>query len=210
MLVTLHYYCFISHDYWHVVPKIEADYWTDYFSIIFLKNKNEAKKYFKSTNQSAFLGEINENIIDWDIGERNPESLTGELDWHRSTKTHYEKYCIKAANEISVKGHFAARESFLCGGSELDVSLKFQQGCQQCEEKLAYPSIVGVNRNAGILHYWGRSTMRLAPTDRYSMLIDAAASFQGYAADITRTYSAKNGMFADMILRLDELQQQLE
>lgn len=196
-------------DYWHVVPKIEADYWTEYFSIVFLKNKKEAQQYFKATDQSAFLGEINENIIDWALGERNPHLLIAELDWRRSTKTNYEIACIKTANEISVRGHLAARDSFLEGASELEISLKFQQACHQCEEELAYPCIVGINRNASILHYWGRHNKRLAPEDRFSMLIDAAAGFRGYASDITRTYSAKNGMFAHMIMRLDEIQQQL-
>jgi Xaa-Pro aminopeptidase len=48
-----------------------------------------------------------------------------------------------------------------------------------------YPSIVGSGPNATILHY-SKSTRRMEPGDL--LLVDAAASFQGYTGDITRTY----------------------
>ena len=42
--------------------------------------------------------------------------------------------------------------------------------------------------------------------ERYSMLIDAGASYHGYAADVTRTYSAKPGLFSDLIAAMNEAQ----
>jgi len=39
-----------------------------------------------------------------------------------------------------------------------------------------------------------------------SFLIDAGATQQGYASDITRTYSANGGRFSEMIEAMDELQ----
>ena len=36
------------------------------------------------------------------------------------------------------------------------------------------------------------------------MLIDAGADYNGYAADVTRTYAARDGVFADLIAALDE------
>ena len=38
------------------------------------------------------------------------------------------------------------------------------------------------------------------------MLIDAGASCQGYAADITRTYAYRDGLFADLVLAMNEAQ----
>jgi Xaa-Pro aminopeptidase len=48
-----------------------------------------------------------------------------------------------------------------------------------------YPSIVGSGPNATILHYT-RSNRKMEAGDL--LLVDAAASYQGYTGDITRTY----------------------
>jgi Xaa-Pro aminopeptidase len=48
-----------------------------------------------------------------------------------------------------------------------------------------YPSIVGSGPNATILHY-NKSSRRMEPGDL--LLVDAAASYEGYTGDITRTY----------------------
>ena len=48
-----------------------------------------------------------------------------------------------------------------------------------------YPSIVGSGPNATILHY-EKSNRRMEPGDL--LLVDAAANYQGYTGDITRTY----------------------
>jgi Xaa-Pro aminopeptidase len=54
-----------------------------------------------------------------------------------------------------------------------------------------YPSIVGSGPNATILHY-NESSRRMEPGDL--LLVDAAANYQGYTGDITRTYPV-NGTF---------------
>ena len=196
-------------DYWHVVPELPDTYWTPYFDIKTIKKHEDVPPYFGNTEHSAFLGECNDLIKDWSLGQHNPQALIAELNWYRSYKTEYEQACIKEANRISAKGHLAARDAFYNGASELDIALAFQQACQQSEEVLAYPSIVGVNQHAGILHYWGRDSHTLPPAKRHSLLIDAAASCHGYAADITRTYSYKDDLFAELITALDATQQAL-
>ena len=45
------------------------------------------------------------------------------------------------------------------------------------------------------------------PAQRYSFLIDAGADVAGYAADISRTYAAEEGLFAQLIEAMDQLQQ---
>ena len=194
-------------DYWHLVPELKESYWTAYFDIKVIKTLEEVKQYFIDSPNKAFLGELNDSIKDWGLGDVNPEPLIAELNWYRSYKTDYEMACIREANCISAKGHYAAKKAFFGGASEFEISLAFQSGCNLSEEELAYPSIIGINTNASILHYFGRSKRKFERKHRRSLLIDAGADFYGYASDVTRTYSyKKQGMFADMIDALDEQQ----
>lgn len=59
-----------------------------------------------------------------------------------------------------------------------------QHGCRAP----AYESIVAAGENGCILHY-NSNNQRIQPQDL--ILIDAGAEYQGYAADITRTFPAK-------------------
>ena len=69
----------------------------------------------------------------------------------------------------------------------------------------AYASIVGAGANACVLHYTDRD--RLPPKPLRSFLIGAGASFDGYACDITRTYSADAGdEFKSMVDAVDVAQ----
>ena len=196
-------------DYWHHVPDIEESYWSSYFDIIPISEEYQAKKLLGSSVNSAFLGESIGYFNCWDLGDRNPKTLISVLNWHRSYKTDYEVECIARANRKSVIGHLAARQAFFAGASELDISLEFQRGCAQADEQLAYPSIVGINQHAATLHYWGRSNTCVPEEQRHSLLIDAAAGFNGYAADITRTYAYRDGIFSEMIIELDNVQARL-
>ena len=162
-----------------------------------------------NTKYAAFLGESLSYFNHWDLGERNPKALISALHWHRSYKTDYEVECIAIANRISVNGHRAARQAFFAGASELEISLAFQQGCSQSEEQLAYPSIIGIDQHAAILHYWGRSHKRMQKGQQHSLLIDAGAGCNGYAADITRSYAYRDGLFAELIIELDKVQRRL-
>jgi Xaa-Pro dipeptidase len=56
------------------------------------------------------------------------------------------------------------------------------------------------------LHYTDLATD--APPKARSFLIDAGASFNGYAADITRTYAQENGVFSDLIESMHQITQQ--
>jgi Xaa-Pro dipeptidase len=57
------------------------------------------------------------------------------------------------------------------------------------------------------MHYQHQA--REVPGEIRSFLIDAGASFNGYASDITRTYSYTSSEFRDLIKRMDRLQQEL-
>lgn len=198
-----------AEDFWHAVPALPQGFWVDYFDVQVMKQADEARLHFGEIETCAFLGEIDDLIVDWHLGRRNPAQLVAAIDWQRSYKSPYEQACILKANRISSGGHQAAKTAFYAGACELEISLEFQRGCQQDEFRLAYPPVVGMNEHACILHYFHRDTISLNAAKRRSLLIDAGADHMGYASDITRTYSFRDDEFGQLILALDAGQQQL-
>src|SRR5207302_1308092 len=73
--------------------------------------------------------------------------------------------------------------------------------------ELPYNPIIALNAGGAVLHY--QVLERQPPRERHSLLIDAGAQFQGYASDITRTYSAGDADFALLVGRMDQMQQTL-
>ncbi len=114
---------------------------------------------------------------------------------------------MREANRIAVTGHRAAEAAFRAGGSEFDIQLAYLAAVQQSENEVPYGNIIALNQNAAILHY--TVLARQKPTEHHSFLIDAGASFHGYAADITRTYSAQEDEFAALIQAMNAVELQL-
>ena len=75
--------------------------------------------------------------------------------------------------------------------------MQYLEACAQREEEMPYNNIVAYNEHAAVLHY--QHLDRRPPQPLRSFLIDAGAQFRGYASDITRTYAAAPGPFADLI-----------
>lgn len=192
---------------WSAKKEIPSESWFDSFDVIVITSKEDALKYINQNTSSAFLGAEMPFFKTWPLGNRSHEPLIKELFWNRASKTEYEQHCIKQANNISSLGHVAAKNAFFSGASELEINMEFNSACQLPESKLAYPSVVATNENASILHYGKYDNEILPDCRRRSLLIDAGASFQGYASDITRTYSFKDDVFNDLITELDATQQ---
>jgi Xaa-Pro dipeptidase len=117
---------------------------------------------------------------------------------------------MRTATRRAVAGHIAARERFRCrdaGVSEFELNLTYLAAAEATAAELPYSNIVALNRHAGVLHY--QHYDRAAPARLESFLIDAGAQSRGYAADITRTYSAADDLFAELIERLDIEQRSL-
>ena len=64
-----------------------------------------------------------------------------------------------------------------------------------------YNSIIALNQNGAILHYDVYDAD--APAEHRSFLIDAGAYYNGYCADITRSYAAKDGFYGDLVAAVD-------
>lgn len=192
-------------DYWHKAPPEPVDFWADYFDIELLSRAELVADLLPYDRASmAYIGEHLEVAQALGIGHANPEYVLNYLHYHRSFKTDYEMHCLRQANEIAVRGHQAAKAAFLEGLSEFEINQAYLNAVGQSDNEVPYASIIALNEHAAVLHY--SHPERQSPIELRSFLIDAGANFAGYASDITRTYSAKQDRFADLIKAINQLQ----
>lgn len=117
------------------------------------------------------------------------ESVLHEM---RLKKSDWELAQMRHAAEVSAAAHGRAMRACKPGVHEYELAAELHHGFAQAGMHWAYPTIVGGGANACILHYI-ENTAPLAAGDL--VLIDAGAEYQGYAADITRSFPV-NGRFS--------------
>ena len=98
---------------------------------------------------------------------------------------------MRKAAKISVRAHINAMKKCEPDINECELEAEFLFEFKRNDAGWAYSSIVGGGENGCILHYT-ENNARL--NDDELVLIDAGAEYQGYAADITRTFPV-NGEF---------------
>ena len=120
----------------------------------------------------------------------------------RVRKSVDELHAMRRAAEISVEAHRHAMR--VCqpgmGEGQLEGEVLYSFSRQGCRT-VAYDSIVAGGNNACTLHYIRNSDLL---KDGDLVLIDAGAEWQGYAADITRTFPV-NGRFSAAQKQLYEI-----
>lgn len=193
------------HDYWHVVPEMPSAYWVEHFDIEVVRDPGDAARLLPGVFRCAIVGEPQSALGSY--LPNNPEPVLQYLEYHRAFKTPYEIEMMRRASHIGVRAHRAAERAFRAGSSEFGIHLAYCQAAGQDANDLPYGNIVALNEHGAVLHYTSRD--RLPPKPVRSFLIDAGASFGGYASDITRTYSAADDEFAAMIRAVDAAQLQL-
>jgi Xaa-Pro dipeptidase len=195
-------------DYWHLPPANPDGFWADHFDIRIVHDIEDVAKHLpQERDKCILLGEIENAAHAFGIERINPGSALNILHFDRSVKTAYEIECMRAASRRGVKGHRKAARSFQAGKSEFDIHLDYCRAVGQADIELPYGNIIALNENGAVLHYQHQS--RSKPAAAKSFLIDAGASINGYASDITRTYAKEDGEFAHLIERFDQLQQEL-
>jgi Xaa-Pro aminopeptidase len=104
----------------------------------------------------------------------------------RSIKSAAELGLINKAIDATVAGYRAIFPLIRPGGSELEIDRALERAYrEQGASGVAYNSIVGTGANATILHYMdSRDTLE----EGQLLVIDSAAAYGGYAADVTRTF----------------------
>lgn len=132
------------------------------------------------------------------LRERHPglevRSAQGHIRQLRGTKSAAELDRIRRAVYISALAHREAMRTVQPGMNEFEIRALVEFFFRRYgAEGPAYGSIVGSGPNSTTLHYQA--------SDRFMeagdvLLIDAAASYGGYAADVTRTFPV-NGRFTD-------------
>ena len=191
-------------DYWHVVPEAPSGWWVDQFDIVVIRTPEEALQHLPTNPaRCAILGEPQSAL--GGFIPNNPPAVVNHLEFHRAFKTPYEIALMREATRIGVRAHRAAERNFRAGSSEFGIHLAYCQAAGQDANDLPYGNIIALNEHGAVLHYTDRD--RLPPREPRSFLIDAGASFHGYACDITRTYAADTGSeFQSLIDAMDAAQ----
>src|SRR5579883_2857694 len=195
------------YDYWHVVPDAPAGYWVDHFDVTVIRHADEAREHLpRNAARCAIVGEDNAAV-----GEHvpnNPESVLNYLHYHRAYKTDYELGMLRVAAKLGVRAHRAAEAAFRNGASEYDINTAYLNAVHETENELPYSNIIALNQHGAVLHY--TEFNRAPPAHANSFLIDAGASFHGYASDITRTHASRTaGEFQALIDAVDAAQRGL-
>jgi Xaa-Pro aminopeptidase len=104
----------------------------------------------------------------------------------RMRKSPYEMKLLQHAVDISIEGHQRAQAVASRAQWEYEVEAELDYTYKRRNaDNWGYPSIVGCGPNATTLHY-EESQGRVRPGDL--LLMDAAAEFEHYSADVTRTF----------------------
>lgn len=112
----------------------------------------------------------------------------------RQVKSPFEQRLLSRSGEISSEAHMAGMRAARPGAAEYEVKAVIEEVYRRRGAlSPGYPSITGSGPNATTLHY-SRANRRMDAGDL--MLVDAAANFDYYTVDITRTYPV-NGRFSD-------------
>ncbi|GKW18002.1 Xaa-Pro dipeptidase [Pectobacterium carotovorum subsp. carotovorum] len=193
-------------DYWHNVAPVPESFWTEEIEISVLRNADEIGQCLPSQRERvAYIGYAPQRAQDLGIraDNINPQGVLDYLHYHRAYKTDYELACMREAQKTAVIGHRAAHEAFLSGMSEFDINLAYLTATGHRDIDVPYSNIIALNEHAAVLHY--TQLDHQVPSDVRGFLIDAGAEYNGYAADLTRTYSAQSdGAFALLIKDLNQ------
>jgi Xaa-Pro dipeptidase len=191
-------------DYWHVVPEAPAGYWVEHFDIVIIREAKEVLAHLpRDLARCAIIGE--DNLALDGLKPNNPEAVLNYLHWQRSCKTDYELAMMRVGSKLGARAHRAAEGAFRAGASEYDIHMAYLRAVHETENELPYSNIIALNQHGAVLHYTALD--RNPPARADSFLIDAGASFHGYASDITRTYAAPSaGEFQMLIDAVDHAQ----
>lgn len=193
-------------DFWHRVPPVPELFQHSDFDVQCIANTDMIAQAIKQLpKHCAFIGEVLTEADSFGISAANPDALLQALHEQRTRKTDWEVANLREASKQAVGGHRAAEECFASGGSEYAIHLAYRAACEIVDDEMPYPAIVAINNHAATLHY---QQLERTATENLSLLLDAGCASNGYASDITRSYS-DDPEFGALIEAMHEMQRAL-
>ena len=205
-------YYYQPDDYWYLPPSDPEPWWAEQFDIEIVRDPGAWKAGLERDlpDASLRLGDVaaigdSPSLEETFKGKWiNPKGLVDRIHISRTRKTPYEVACIEAAARLSARAHSEAEQAFREGLSEFGIHIRYLAACEHSDTQLPYNNIVALNTHGAVLHYQARE--RQAPARVHSFLIDAGCTVNAYASDITRTYAAEDGEFAEMIAAMQAVE----
>lgn len=195
-------------DFWHKPADVPDAFWAGHFDLRLIGSRTEAKSHLpRNLTRLAFLGESRALAEDFGLGSCNPRALLDCVHYHRAWKSDYELACLREASQLGALAHLAAEHAFRAGASEYEIHLAYLAACGHTEHELPYGNIIALNEHGSVLHYQHQS--RRKPQRHLSLVIDAGAQFNGYAADITRSHSCAMDEYNELVEAMDAGQREL-
>ncbi|VTM49166.1 Xaa-Pro dipeptidase PepQ [Klebsiella pneumoniae] len=176
-------------DYWHNVEPLPTSFWTEEIDVIALPKADGIGSQLPAARGNiGYIGPVPERALGLGIAadKINPKGVIDYLHYYRAYKTDYELACMREAQKSAVNGHRAAYEAFQSGMSEFDINQAYLTATGHRDTDVPYSNIVALNEHASVLHY--TKLDHRAPAEMRSFLLDAGAEYNGYAADLTRTW----------------------
>lgn len=143
-------------------------------------------------------------LLDAVFSARDVRNLRPIVDSMRLVKDADEIARLQHAVDASVAGHVAAMQAARPGMYEYEIEAALEAGFRRSgADRMGYPSIVGSGPNSTTLHY---DTNRRQTRAGDLVVIDAAAEWGQYTADITRTlpvsgaFTARQKAIYDLVL----------
>jgi Xaa-Pro dipeptidase len=197
-------------SFWEDPAPPETDHFWSAFDVVEVPSAS-AMRELMPKGRVAFIGDDAAAAASLGIETVNPRELVSTLDQLRVHKTPYEVECIAEANRRAATGHEELRKLFAeADRSELELHLAFLSATKQDDAETPYKNIVAFGPHAATLHHV--SYARKAQPAQ-SMLVDAGATFAGYASDVTRTWVKGQGAtasaFAQLVAQVEAMQQRL-
>jgi Xaa-Pro dipeptidase len=190
-------------DYWETPAPPESDHFWNQFDVVTV-----GAGHASDVLPHGKIAVITRDPGAAPPGEVNPQALLGALDLVRTHKTPYEIECLAEATRRGVAGHRATEARFRAGPcSELELHLTYLGASRQDDPTTPYKNIVALGPHCAVLHYIAYESTQVSGDT--SLLVDAGARCQGYGSDITRTHARGAQRFADLIARVDQLQQEI-
>ncbi len=202
-------------DYWYDSSPPPPSYWESEVELKEATTFSEACQIARHAagnfDRLAYVGSSPEAATEAGFpAERiDPPTLLAPLDWYRAYKTAHEVDLLRRACALAARGHLAARDAFEAGASEREIHRAYLGGCDHLGCDLPFGSIAALDSKAAILHYQQKRGAGETPGDL--LLMDAGAVYEGYAADLTRTWVRPrvDPIFRALLLGVDVLEQEL-